>query len=223
MISSVPTTGRKRLLILALGVIGLLWPLVVHWLLPHYGAWPLLIILAIVAWWRLPSAQRRWGFCLLPLAAVLSLTGSAELGLRLWPVIVNLALLLVFSHGLRHPPTLIERFARRQEPDLPPFAVRYTRRVTQTWCVFFVLNGSVALITALYADMQTWAWYNGGLVYALMLIMFVGEWCIRQRVKRRALTQKDSELVENGRFDATSADEVSAPGVREGKTTHDLS
>ncbi|MEC8916113.1 MAG: hypothetical protein VX796_00670 [Pseudomonadota bacterium] len=184
--SSVPASGRKRLLMLALGIIGLLWPLVVHWLLPHYGAWPLLIVLAAVAWWRLPPRQRRWGWCLPPLVVVMMSTGSAELGLRLWPVIVNLALLLVFSHGLRHPPPLIERLARRQEPDLPPHAVRYTRRVTQAWCVFFVLNGSVALITAIHANLDVWAWYNGGIVYALMLAMFLGEWCIRQRVKRRA-------------------------------------
>ncbi|WP_218776937.1 hypothetical protein [Salinicola salarius] len=186
MIPSAPAQGRNRLLWAAVGLVGLLWPLVVHYLLPHYGAWPLLIALAAIAWWRLPPAQRRWGWGLLPLILLLMITDSAELGLRLWPVVVNLALLLLFSHGLRHPPTLIERFARRQEPDLPPHAVRYTRRVTQAWCVFFVLNGSVALITAIHADLDVWAWYNGGIVYALMLAMFLGEWCIRQRVKRRA-------------------------------------
>gem|GEM_PF-129758 len=186
MIPTVSLNGPRRLLLLALGIIGLLWPLVVHFLLPHYGARPLLIGLAAVAWWRLPPSQRRWGWALLPLIVLLMATGSAELGLRLWPVVVNLGLLLLFSHGLRHPPTLIERYARRQEPNLPPHAVRYTRRVTQAWCVFFVINGSIALVTAIYADLETWAWYNGGIVYGLMLSMFLGEWCIRQRVKRRA-------------------------------------
>ncbi|OLO05939.1 hypothetical protein [Salinicola socius] len=192
--SSAISSGRHRLLWLAVGFVGLLWPLVVHFLLPHYGAWPLLIALAAIAWWRLPAGQRRWGWVLLPLTLVLMATDSAELGLRLWPVVVNLALLLVFAHGLRHPPTLIERFARRQEPDLPPHAVRYTRRVTQAWCVFFVLNGSVALATAIHADLDVWAWYNGGIVYGLMLAMFLGEWCIRQRVKRRAEEHRDGAL-----------------------------
>lgn len=186
MISSIPPHGRNRLLWLAVAIIGLVWPLVVHFLLPHYGAWPLLMVLAAAAWWRLPSAQRRWGWSLVPLVLLLTATGSAELGLRLWPVVVNVALLLVFSHGLRHPPTLIERFARRQAPDLPPHAVRYTRRVTQAWCIFFALNGAIALFTAIFADLDVWAWYNGGIVYGLMLAMFAGEWCLRQRVRRRA-------------------------------------
>ncbi|WP_188113694.1 hypothetical protein [Salinicola halimionae] len=201
MIPTAPLNGPKRLLLLALGIIGLLWPLVVHFLLPHYGAWPLLIGLAAVAWWRLPPSQRRWGWLLLPLLVLLMATGSAELGLRLWPVVVNLGLLLLFSHGLRHPPTLIERYARRQEPDLPPHAVRYTRRVTQAWCIFFVINGSIALITAIYADLETWAWYNGGIVYGLMLIMFLGEWCIRQRVKRRAPAPVDEAGLSDSRLD----------------------
>lgn len=184
--TSLPSKGRHRLLLVALAIVGLLWPLVVHALLPRYGAWPLLIAIACIAWWRLPRHQRRWGWCLLPVVIGLMVTGSAELGVRLWPVAVNLTLLLVFAQGLRHPPTLIERFARRQEPDLPPHAVRYTRRVTQAWCLFFALNGSIALITTLYADIDVWTWYNGIIAYLLMLIMFVGEWCIRRRVKRQA-------------------------------------
>lgn len=178
-------TGPQRLLWCLAALLGLAWPFVVHALLPRLGAWPLLLALAALAWWRLPAAHRRWGLCLLPLLALVLFTGSAELGLRLWPFALNLALLMLFAHGLRHPPPLIERLARRQEPDLPPHAVRYTRRVTQAWCVFFAVNGALALATALYADMTLWTWYNGGIAYALMLAMFAGEWVIRQRVKKR--------------------------------------
>jgi len=223
MIPSAPTHGRKRFLWLAVAIIGLLWPLVVHFLLPHYGAWPLLIVLAAIAWWRLPPAQRRWGWGLLPLILMLVATDSAELGLRLWPVVVNLALLLVFSHGLRHPPTLIERFARRQEPDLPPHAVRYTRRVTQAWCVFFVLNGSVALITAIHDDLDVWAWYNGGIVYVLMLIMFLGEWCIRQRVKRRAGECLNQARLDDGNQKEARQNEACEDEARKERVPHDVS
>ncbi|WP_210403250.1 hypothetical protein [Salinicola sp. MH3R3-1] len=228
MIPTASLNGPRRLLLLALGIIGLLWPLVVHFLLPHYGAWPLLIGLAAVAWWRLPPSQRRWGWLLLPLLVLLMATGRAELGLRLWPVVVNLGLLLLFSHGLRHPPTLIERYARRQEPALPPHAVRYTRRVTQAWCVFFVINGSIALATAIYADLETWAWYNGGIVYGLMLAMFVGEWCIRQRVKRRAEAGlEEAGLEEAGLEEAGLDDERQNEDLdddaRPAKVSHDVS
>ncbi|GHB16102.1 hypothetical protein [Salinicola rhizosphaerae] len=184
--------NQRRLLLIVAAAVGVLWPLIAHVWLARFGAWPLLIVIAGIAWWRLPRRQRRWGWLLLPCVAALLATGSAELGVRLWPVVINAALLATFAYSLRYPPTLVERLARRQEPDLPPHAVRYTRRVTQTWCLFFALNGSVALFTALYADMEIWTWYNGVIAYLLMLTLFVGECCIRCRVKRRA--EADHEL-----------------------------
>ena len=72
-------------------------------------------------------------------------------------MLVNASLLVLFAASLLHPPSLIERLARLQQPDLPAAAVAYTRRVTQVWCGFFVLNGSIAAYTALYASAAQWA------------------------------------------------------------------
>jgi uncharacterized membrane protein len=76
--------------------------------------------------------------------------------------------------------------ARLREPDLPPHAVVYVRRVTQVWCGFFLLNGSVALATALWASERVWALYNGLIAYLLIGTLFAVEWLVRQRVKARA-------------------------------------
>lgn len=110
--------------------------------------------------------------------------GHAELGVRAWPVLLNTAMLAAFAYSLARPPSAIERLARRREPSLGPRGVRYTRRVTQAWCVFFAINGSIALWTALYADLATWTLYNGGIVYALLATMFGGEWLIRRQVRK---------------------------------------
>lgn len=168
-----------------LGLLALAWPLLVWLLLPYLGFWPLLACGVALACWRLPSGHRRWGLVLAVAAVALAVVGRAELGIRAWPVIVNLALLVVFAWSLRHPPSLIERLARRQEPDLPPRGVRYTRRVTQVWCLFFLMNGSIALWTALYADLRLWSLYNGGIAYFLGATLFAVEWSIRQRVRSR--------------------------------------
>jgi len=58
-------------------------------------------------------------------------------------------------------PSMIERLARLREPRLPQAAIAYTRRVTQVWCVFFAINGAIALVTAIWASDQVWALYNG--------------------------------------------------------------
>lgn len=119
------------------------------------------------------------------LAALAMLTNS-ELALRLYPAAMSLGLLLLFGLSLRHPPTIVERIARLSEPELPARGVRYTRGVTQLWCGFFVVNGGVALWTALCASREAWELYNGLIAYLLMGALFAGEWLVRRRLLPRA-------------------------------------
>ena len=98
-------------------------------------------------------------------------------------------MLAVFGYSLFHPPSVVERLARLQEPDLPPSGVAYTRQVTKVWCVFFVLNGVAAAFTALYCSDAVWALYNGLIAYVLMGCLMGIEWCVRQQVRRRTSAQ----------------------------------
>ena len=116
---------------------------------------------------------------LLLLAGTTAATNS-EVLLRLYPAAVNFGMLLLFGGSLLTPPSMIERFARLGEPDLPLAAIGYTRRITQLWCVFFIGNGSVATYTALYASRDDWALYNGFVAYILMGGLFGGEWLYRR-------------------------------------------
>jgi uncharacterized membrane protein len=119
------------------------------------------------------------------LLSMIALWGNHFLALKLYPVLVNAAMLSVFTYSLFVPPSMVEQFARRREPDLAPQSVSYTRRVTQVWCVFFALNGGVALVTALWASAATWSLYNGFIAYLLMGLLFAGEYGIRCNFKRR--------------------------------------
>jgi len=118
---------------------------------------------------------------MLMLSGLTAATNSEQL-LRLYPVAVNLGMLLLFGLSLRHPPSMIERFARLGQADLPPTAVRYTRRVTQVWCAFFVCNGLLATYTAVWTSRDIWALYNGLIAYLLMGTLFAGEWLLRRRL-----------------------------------------
>lgn len=111
------------------------------------------------------------------------LTGS-KFGLFLYPLLVNLALFIFFTISLFHPPTVIERFARRARHELPEKAIVYTRKVTQAWCVFFLLNGSLSLMSIFHSE-AWWMLYNGLISYILIGLMLGGEYLIRLRVKRR--------------------------------------
>ncbi len=117
--------------------------------------------------------------------AALTFWGNQVMPLKLYPVLVSATLLCVFSVSLLYPPTVIERLARLQEPDLPPSGVAYTRRVTQVWCGFFVVNGGISLGTAFWATDAGWALYNGMISYVLMGCLLAGEWLLRKRFKAR--------------------------------------
>lgn len=106
------------------------------------------------------------------------------LPLKLYPVLVNAALLMAFGYSLVAPPSMVERLARLREPDLPPAAIAYTRRVTEVWCGFFILNGAAALATALWATEAIWSLYTGVISYVLMGILFGAEFLLRLRFKR---------------------------------------
>lgn len=163
----------------------MLWPLLVLTLHSQLGSWPLLIIGAALLAWRLPQARLLAMIAALVLVG-LGLLGQAELGMRAYPVAANLVMLLVFGASLVRGMPIVERLARLREPDLPAEGVLYTRRVTWAWCVFFVLNGTLAAWTALYASLAGWTLYNGFISYCAMGLMFAGEWLCRRHVRGSA-------------------------------------
>ncbi|MBS0545684.1 MAG: hypothetical protein JSR40_18335 [Proteobacteria bacterium] len=114
--------------------------------------------------------------------SALTVATNSETLLRLYPAAMALGMLTLFALSLRRPPSMIERLARLHEPNLPPAGVRYTRRVTQIWCAFFVGNGTVAAYTSVYASREEWALYNGLIAYVLMGALFTGEWLVRRRL-----------------------------------------
>ncbi len=102
--------------------------------------------------------------------------------LKLYPVLVNLTLLLVFGSSLFFPPTTIEKLARMKDPNLSQEGIDYTRIITQIWCGFFILNASIAFYSAIYASIEIWTLYNGFIAYILMAFLFVGEQLYRKLV-----------------------------------------
>ena len=96
---------------------------------------------------------------------------------------MNLGLLYIFGFSLYKKPSVIETLARLQEPELDDFAVKYTEKVTWVWCLFFCVNGSIALYTALCSSIAQWTLYNGLISYILIGTLMSVEWLVRWKVK----------------------------------------
>ncbi len=105
--------------------------------------------------------------------------------LLILPVLVNVLLLVQFASSLRGPVSLVERFARLQDPVLPPGGPKYCRTVTKVWCCFFVLNGATAAALAGFGPVSWWAVYNGMIAYILMGALFTVEYVARKAIFRQ--------------------------------------
>ena len=114
-------------------------------------------------------------------SAIALLSHSPE-PFRYYPVSMNLAMFILFTITLLKPPSMIQRFAELYQGELPPQGIQYTRNVTKVWCAFFVLNGSIALYTAVFTDLAIWTLYNGMIAYLLMGALFLGEMMVRRYV-----------------------------------------
>lgn len=194
------TPFMQNFLRIANGLIMLLWPFIIwagvtqglsFWLIPLFIAFFLLRL------WLLKDHGGLQGQTDGQMYAgkALALTGIALCAasvlmrdhhvLMYYPVAVNLVLLILFGSSLFYGMPIVEQIARWREPDLPPQGVRYTRRVTQVWCLFFIINGSTALATCLYNDMKIWALWNGMLSYIFIGGVMGVEWLVRRRIKNR--------------------------------------
>lgn len=168
------------------------WPLLVwvsfahphiRWLLPLLA---LIFALRILTLWGQKSVMGQTAMVLALAGAMLCAASLAlrDLHLLLWyPVAVNAVLLVLFGGSLLTAMPLVERLARLREPALPLRAVIYVRRVTQVWCVFFIINGGIALATCLAGSLHWWTLWNGMLSYLMMGSLMAGEWWVRRRLK----------------------------------------
>jgi uncharacterized membrane protein len=163
------------------------YPLLVYggmqWLEPRY----LGLILAGFYALRLLIVSRKPGVRILLLVAIagggLALwLFNSEILLRLVPGFINIGLALGFGYTLFYPPTLPARMARLQHGFLTPAMETYTTRITCLWVGFFVLNATLAIITALWASREVWALYNGLIAYGLIGLLFVAEYSYRRLV-----------------------------------------
>jgi uncharacterized membrane protein len=181
---------RRMLQALAIGLL-LLYPLLVFVGIQRWSPRGLALLLLLVLAVRMltlanAAAWREWRWPLLVGVgfAVSALLLNDAQWLRYYPVLISLTMLVLFAGSLRWPPTMIERIARLENGgEIDAREIRYTYRLTQIWCLFFLVNGSIALLTAVQPSAAIWALYNGLLSYLLMGALIFGERLFRHRLR----------------------------------------
>ncbi len=179
-----------KFLILGLSVT---YPVVIYLLLGNnYSFLAGFLAASIVSFQTASYIKRRGAPQTIMLLTFVTMWATFMVALRAWqmmpilflPVVSNAVLAIVFSLSLLRPPTIIERFARKMNGNLPPEAVAYCRRVCITWIIFFIGNGLIALDST-QRSLSWWSLYNGLVSYAAIALLFCIEFLIRLRVMKR--------------------------------------
>lgn len=155
--------------------------------LPLFFLAPMIMIICVIRIVTLKTNIKEWLWVMRTVLILTIILCGLALIMRsaswmlYYPVLVSSVMLGVFSYSLIKQPSMIERFARLQDPSLPEAAVIYTRKITQIWCGFFIINGTISLVTT-QLSIESWTLYNGLISYILMGILFAGEWLYRKLV-----------------------------------------
>ena len=173
---------------LVIGLLAVIYPLAMYFGLTYFDAktiGPFVLAILALRFWSKKNLRPYIVAAFIITATVVWLSNSALL-LKFIPVAINIFMLSIFAWSLHRPPSMIETFARRlRRDDMPQHVVDYTRKVTQVWCGFFIINGLIAAYTAMFCSLQFWTLYNGLIAYAAMGCLFVGEYGYRQIVIKR--------------------------------------
>ncbi len=150
------------------------------------GLTPLTLFILVLAWRYLAP----------PPAAAVSAALAAVL-FYVWPVLAkNFSLFylvqessvygilgLTFCRSLRRDEIAVcTRLADKVHGPLSRQEVRYTRRVTGAWSIFFFTVSSVSILLYLAAPLRIWSIYINFCVLPLVAAMFIGEYLVRRRV-----------------------------------------
>lgn len=178
----------RRIINSVIGLLTLLYPLAVYFGIQYVEPWKIAAALSSLLVVRLmtSSGDKKWSRWLIVVGVIycaFAVWNNNLITLRFYPALISLALFIIFASSLFFPPPIIERLARIQHPDLPQQGVIYTRKVTQVWCVFFVINGLIAAATAVWSSFAWWSLYNGLISYLLVAVLMGVEYLVRVRTQ----------------------------------------
>jgi len=92
------------------------------------------------------------------------------------------ALALMFGRTLLRGQTpLCSQIAALIHGELDAAVIRYTRRVTQAWTLFFLAMTAMSTLLFFAAPLSVWSFFSNLLVFPLVGLMFVVEFALRVR------------------------------------------
>lgn len=143
------------------------------------------LVLTGVLWQGLIKPNKRvwiW-FLLIGLSFYLLSLWRLDIYLLYAPsLLVPLLLLIYFGKTLhKNEVPLITAIADAARGPLTAAMQIYTRRLTQAWCLIFILLIIETIILLTFFSLSAWSWITNFINYILLAIIFVGEFEFRKK------------------------------------------
>jgi len=175
----------KKSLVKIIKVLGIvftiLYPFVVFFALKRHIALRMLsLLLLAMAGISFVRNKNVWLFiCVLLFGAGL-IVFNDDIFLKLYPVLMNIGVGLMFAMSLRNVP-LIEKFAEKMGHKLNASQKEYAKCATRAWAIFMFCLTAVSFATVFLSN-EIWVLFNGLISYILIAIMMGVEFIVRKRV-----------------------------------------
>lgn len=99
------------------------------------------------------------------------------------PILIPLLLLVIFGRTLRRgSEPLITAIGEAARGPLSPAMRRYTRRLTQLWCLVFIAMILSSSLLPLLEQPEVWSWFTNIINYLVVGVLFVGEFILRKKI-----------------------------------------
>ena len=137
----------------------------------------LLLVLAGISFVR---NKNIWFFiCVLLLGLGLAVYNN-DIFLKLYPVLMNISMCLMFALSLRTKP-LMEKFAAKMGYVLNEKQKEYAKFMTCVWAIFMFCIAVISFGTVFLSD-SIWVLFNGLISYVLIGMMMLIEFVVRKKV-----------------------------------------
>jgi len=130
--------------------------------------------------------------------------------IKLYPALADLAFLTIWVTSFFFPPPLayyfIDIFDKSMKTVIPQKRFElYCFRATLVWCVYFIADGIIAVLTVtVYYHLEfIWIIYNAVITYIIMGLIFAGEYIIlklklKKYSRKLAETEVQTEVSKDG-------------------------
>jgi len=110
--------------------------------------------------------------------------------IKLYPALASIAYLTIMITSFIFPPPLayyfVDIFNKSIKTKIPKEIFdNFCFRASVVWCVFFLVDAIIALITVYFTSELFWGVYNGGVTYCIMGLIFVGEFIVLKIIEKK--------------------------------------